>query len=146
MKKIKQIVLAILIGTTLITSCQKEGCTDRDAENFSSEAKSDDGTCTYESSFVFYYDGTTAQNLIDDGATNLTFYLDGNIIGSSSASVYWTNEPDCGSNGSITVTKPLGGVKNKTYSYRVIDQTGWEYWSGNLNFEANTCTSLELYF
>ncbi|TNE53564.1 MAG: hypothetical protein EP338_11110 [Bacteroidetes bacterium] len=30
-------------------SCKKEGCTDSNAENFNSEAKKDDGSCTYKS-------------------------------------------------------------------------------------------------
>jgi len=137
-------IVLLTASVTFFSSCAKEGCTDSAATNFSAEAKNDDGTCSFESSYVFYYDQNTAQNLLNDGATNLTFYVDGSIIGSSAASVYWTGVPDCGSNGSITVTKPLGGVKNKSYSYRVIDQTGWEYWSGILNFEANTCTSYKL--
>lgn len=129
---------------TFFSSCAKEGCTDSAATNFSAEAKNDDGTCSFESSAVFYYDQATSQFLLNDGATNLTFYVDGRIVGSSAVSVYWTSEPDCGSNGSITVTKPLGGVKTQSYSYSVVDQTGWEYWSGTLNFNANTCTVYEL--
>lgn len=38
-------IAAILICTTL--SCKKEGCTDATATNYNSEAKKDDGSCTY---------------------------------------------------------------------------------------------------
>jgi hypothetical protein len=58
--------------------------------------------------------------------------------------VYWTAAPNCGDNASITVTKDLGGVKTQSYSYSVKDQTGFEYWSGTLNFNANTCFATEL--
>jgi hypothetical protein len=38
-------IAAVLICTTL--SCKKEGCTDATATNYNSEAKKDDGSCTY---------------------------------------------------------------------------------------------------
>ncbi|MGB2458665.1 MAG: hypothetical protein ACPIA4_06475, partial [Flavobacteriales bacterium] len=58
--------------------------------------------------------------------------------------VYWTGAPDCGQDASVTVTKDLGNVKTQSYSYSVVDQTGFEYWTETINFNANTCTSLEL--
>jgi hypothetical protein len=39
------IACVFLVG---LSSCRKEGCTDRDANNFEIEAKKDDGSCTYE--------------------------------------------------------------------------------------------------
>lgn len=51
MKKQLNFTLSILMGLTFIlgtaTSCNRKGCTDSVAENFSSKAKKDDGTCTY---------------------------------------------------------------------------------------------------
>ena len=135
------IVLSVLF---LTASCKKEGCTDIDATNYSSEAKKDDGSCSFEGRHVIWYGESTANSLVMDGATTLTYYVDGQIAGSGAANLFWTGAPDCGQDGSITITKSLGGVKTQSYSYSVVDQTGWEYWSGILNFNANTCTSLEL--
>ena len=142
--KIKWTV-GILLGLALLTtSCKKEGCTAADATNFNVEAKKDDGTCSYEGRQVLWYGESAANGLVLDGATSLTYYVDGQLVGSSAANIYWDVAPDCGQDASLTITKNLGAVKTQAYTYKVLDQTGWEYWSGVLNFNANTCTSLEL--
>lgn len=135
---------AALLASMTTLSCKKQGCTDVDATNYDLKAKKDDGTCSFQGENVIWYGQSTADSLVNDGAVTLTYYVDGNVVGSSAANVYWTGAPDCGQNGSITITKDLGSVKTQSFTYRVVDQTGFEYWSGILNFKANTCTSLEL--
>jgi len=44
----KKVILLTVIGMVALTSCQKEGCTDPTAINYSEKAKKDDGSCTYE--------------------------------------------------------------------------------------------------
>lgn len=137
--------VAFSAATVFTTSCSKEqGCTDPDSVNYSSTAEEDDGSCRYEGKVVFWYNETAANGLTGDGAVSLTYYVDGQVVGSSSASTYWTGAPDCGQDASVTVTKDLGSVKTQSYSYSVKDQTDFEYWSGTINFNANTCTALEL--
>ncbi|MFT5820524.1 MAG: hypothetical protein ACI8ZM_001767 [Crocinitomix sp.] len=137
--------VGIILGLgLLITSCKKEGCMDIDAKNYNSEAKKDDGTCTYEGKHVVWYGESAADGLVADGATSLTYFVDGSLVGSGASNVFWTSSPTCGQDGSVTITKDLGSVKTQSYTYSVIDQTGWEYWSGIMNFNANTCTEVEL--
>ena len=143
MKKTLLLLTGLMI--LILSSCGKKGCADMDATNYNSKIKPKNScNCVYEGNVVFWYNQTTANLLLDDGATSLTYYVDGEIIGSSACNTYWTGVPSCGQNGSITVTKDLGSVKNKTYSYSVKDQTGFEYWNGIVNFTANTCQSVEL--
>jgi hypothetical protein len=93
---------------------------------------------------VFWYGKTTADSLIADGAISLSIFVDGNVVGSYATSVYFTPEPDCGQNSTVTVEKDLGDKNSIKLPYSVIDNTGFEYWSGNVEFEANTCNSIEL--
>ena len=72
--------------------------------------------------------------------------MDSKVVGSSATNVFWTGAPECDQSGSVTVTKELGNVKTQSYSYSVIDQTGWEYWSGTVNFNASTCFTTQLTF
>ena len=150
MKKIISFfVLITLIGGLSVTnSCKKDnkikGCMDKDSKNYDAAAQEDDGSCLYEGYVVFWYDQTASAGLIADGATALTFYLNGQVIGSSATSVFWTSAPVCGDNGSISVTEDLGKVKTHAYPLSVKDQTGFEYWNGIVNVDANTCLQSKL--
>ena len=137
---------AIIIAGLTFTGCKKEGCTDPDATTYDSGAKKDDGTCTYEGKVVFWYGATASAGLLADTppATSLTIYVDGAVVGSSATSVFWTGSPECDQSGSVTVTKDMGGIKSLTSTYSVKDQIGYEYWSGIINFTANTCLAQEL--
>lgn len=145
MKRLSYITMLLLIsGTVTLSSCRKEGCTDKTATNYNAKAKKDDGTCSYEGSIVFWYDLTTAASLQSIGETSLTYYFDGVIVGSQAASVGWTGAPECGQNGSITVTKSLGFVKSKSYSFKVVDQDGVTIWENTITLDANTCKKEQL--
>ncbi len=142
------IYLSLITAMVIMSSCKKndkiKGCTDKDSDNYNAAAQVNDGTCTYSGAIVVWYDSTASAGLAVDGATALTFYLNGQIIGSSAASVFWRTAPDCGQNGSITETKDLGNVKTQAYSLSVKDQTGHEYWNAVVNFNAATCVQFQL--
>jgi hypothetical protein len=147
MKKTSFILMALVISAFAImsSSCAKEkGCMDPESINYNPDAEEDDGSCEYEGRVVFWYNEATAAFLSLGDVTALTYYVDGTVVGSSAASVVWTGAPDCGQDGSVTVTKNLGNVKSKAYTYSVKDQDGNELWSGTLNFKANTCVAVQL--
>lgn len=143
MKK-KTIFGFVMIFMALAISCKKPGCTDPDAENFCDDCKDDNTSCQFTGEIVFWNNQATSNFLVNDDAISLTYTIDGAVVGSSAASVYWTGAPECGQTGSVTVSKDLGNVKNKTYTYSVKDQDGFEYWNGTANFTANTCTAIQL--
>lgn len=148
--KMKKISIIMLMGVSIlmINGCaKKKGCTDSSAVNFDSSAQKDDGSCTYQGKSTFWYGKNASDSLAAHGATALTYYLDGIIIGSSAASVYFTSSPACGQSGTISVTKSLGSVKSKSFPYVIKDQNGIAWWTGNLSLDASqSCTLTELTF
>ncbi len=148
-KAISLFIFVILIGGFSITnSCKKDnkirGCMDKDSKDYNATAQEDDGSCLFDGEIVFWYDKIASDGLIADGANALTFYLGGQVIGSSATSVFWSGSPACGQNGSITATEDLGKVKTHAYTLSVKDQTGFEYWNILINIDANTCTQYQL--
>ncbi len=66
-------VLSVLAVSILFfaTGCKKEGCTNQDATNYSSEADDDDGSCSFEGEVVFWYGESVANGLVAIGSTTL---------------------------------------------------------------------------
>ena len=139
-------LLTILLLTSIFcfNGCKKEGCTDPEADNFCTECKKEDHSCKFSGSVVFWFNQTAANGLINDGANVLYYYVNGSLVGSTAANLYWGSAPDCGNTGSISITKNLGSSKSFTENYVVKDQTGWTYWSGTVNYAAGKCYSIEL--
>ena len=141
-----KILLTVLFLATIFTfnSCKKEGCTDPEADNFCTECKKADHSCKFSGSIVFWFNQTAATGLVNDGATVLYYYVNGNLVGSTASNLYWGSAPNCGDSGPITVKKDLGTSKSLTESYVVKDQTGFIYWNGTVNYVAGKCYSIEL--
>ncbi len=145
----KKLITITILGMSLFSlqSCRpEEGCTNRDAANYSPDADKDDGSCKYTGEIVFWYNASTSTNLVDYLSESLTFYVDGSVVGSTATSVYWGSAPTCGQNASITVSKDLGTNKSKSFNYYVKDDFDEIIWQGTVNFEANTCTAYQLTF
>lgn len=143
----KQLLFSLLTLISIsIMSCKREGCTDPDSLTFDDKAKSDDGTCKYDGSITFWYNGQAADKMIAENITTLTFYVNNKIIGSTASNIYWTSSPGCEGGGNIYVKEDLGTAKSKSQSYKVLDQDGDEVWAGTVIFKANTCTATELLY
>jgi hypothetical protein len=135
---------AAAVALSLLTGCQTEGCTDPTAVNYESTADINDGSCNYEGEVVFWYNAATSQDVIDFYGESLLFYVNGQLIGSTAASVYWMGAPDCGQNASITYTGTWQNNTSKTVSYEVWDEDGYQWWSGTITLNANNCLALQL--
>jgi hypothetical protein len=145
MKK-KITFLATLFAAVVLTSCaKKEGCMDNSAINFDADAGKECNCCTYEGSIVLWVNQADAAYISTTGqATVLNYYFDGVFVGSTSAGQYWSGAPDCGQNGSMTVTKDLGESKSKAYELTVVDEDGYTWWTRTVNLDGNTCIASQL--
>ena len=133
------------ISLFLIASCVKEsGCTHKSAKNDSKTAEKDCNCCSYEGQYVFWYGKTTADWLVNNNITSLTYYVNGQIVGSQKASLYWTGAPECGQSASVTATKNLGSSKSRSYIFQVKDQDNVVIWEGIADYEGNVCSKMEL--
>lgn len=147
MKGVTLLTTVMLLSVAFVTdSCDNriKGCTDPDSINYDELAEKNDGSCRYEGQAVVWYGEEASEGLVEDGATALTFYVNGDVVGSSAASVYWADAPDCGENGSITFTEDLGKDRTRNFELSVKDQEGFEYWKTSIPLEANSCLVLEL--
>lgn len=145
MKNFIKLTFTVMTLAIFLGACAKEGCTDGIADNFCEDCKKDDGTCTYSASLQFWYGQSTATNLVTNGSTSLTYYIDNAIVGSSAASVYYTGDPDCATSGVVRQKKELGKEKSKAATYKIVDDLGDIIWSGSEIFDANkSCTSIQL--
>lgn len=106
--------------------------------SMSSCVKSTSGKVTF-----WYGQGVSlAANSI--GVTSFTFYLNNEIIGSSSANVYSVSEPTCGSGGAVSKTMDLDSEESATYNYKVVNQDGDIWWEGSVKIEDGGCLNQQL--
>lgn len=140
---IKTTLLLGVISLSFV-GCKKPGCVDGDATNYNEKAKTDDGSCVYEGTVLFWYGEDAAEEMVDDDADILTFYIDGKSIGSTEANLFWGSQPECGGSGTITSVRNLGNSLSYSGTYKVVDQDGFVHYQGVADFKANTCQAIEL--
>tara|TARA_B110000908_G_scaffold165482_1_gene215019 strand:- start:258 stop:710 length:453 start_codon:yes stop_codon:yes gene_type:complete len=110
MKKGQILLLAAILAVGTVTSCKKKGCIDANADNYSTEAKKDDGSCSYP---VINMSGTGTSGDISGGggtATGSTTFTQ------NSATLGWDMAQDASSGSfTLTITDAVGStVMTKT--------------------------------
>jgi hypothetical protein len=139
MKITKIFLLTFLLGVLAITSCQKKGCTDTSATNYDSDAKDDDGTCTFIPIITLigndtvkvtvggtYTDaGATAANQDGTSVTVTTDQASVNTAQTGSYSVTYTATNDYGS---VTATRTVNVVVSQgvwtSGTWNIVDNCG----------------------
>jgi hypothetical protein len=142
----KKTILFICLGLIMTTfnSCKKEGCMDIDAGNYSSEVKKDDGSCVYSEKLIIWQDLAASQYLTSVGITGLSFYVNGQLIGTCLATNYWTGTPSCEQTGIASTTIDLGKITTSTVNLEVKDQTGVSLWTDLVTITAGSCATYQL--
>jgi hypothetical protein len=142
MRILSFILIILSIG---LFSCKKPvtGCTDENALNWNWKAEENDGTCTYEVKGVFYHKAPFSQNLIDEGKTQINYYVDGELIGSKLPNSHWTYIPDCGNTEAIGFSRNIGTSLSATYNYILRDENGFSLDQGNITINGGECAAIE---
>jgi len=122
--KIYALVVSILLTTPFfLTSCTKE---DNKAQ-------------------VLVWQGfTCADSWKSVGVSSLTCYVNGQLMASQAATVYFNSTPNCSSNGGMKFEINL--QKNTTGRINIIvkDQNGLEWYNEQLDIKSSDCNLLEL--
>lgn len=143
MKLFKKISMLSIVVLSLY-SCEKPGCTDVDAINYSESAKKDDGSCLYKEKLIFWQDQTTSQAVQNAGITGLYIYVDGQLIGSTLATNYWTGTPSCSQSGNVNTEIDMGNQIVKTISYEIKDNNGNSLVSDTYTMISGDCNIIQM--
>lgn len=141
----KKSVLLLCVGIllTATSSCKKAGCTDLKADNYSSKAKTNDGSCLYSEKLIIWQDLDAAQSW-DGLAVVLKIYVDGSYLGSFSASEYLNSTPNCESNGQLNKIIDFGTATTKVVNIRVVDENDYEWYNNNVTMNAGMCSTYQI--
>jgi hypothetical protein len=143
MKLFTKISMLSIVALSLY-SCAKPGCTDSDAINYSESAKKDDGSCLYKEKLIFWQDQTTSQAVQNAGITGLYIYVDGQLIGSTLATNYWTGTPSCSQSGNVNTEIDMGNQIVKTISYEIKDNNGNSLVSDTYTMISGDCNIIQM--
>ncbi len=146
MKKILflQIVSVALVISTM-SSCKKKGCTDSTSTNFCTKCNADDGSCQYQGNVVIWWNQATSTTWTNNLVSSIEVWVDGVLVGSSAANVYYQSVPTCGANGSITCTKNLGTSKTASATVVIKRATfGTVLNTGSFTYTGGACVQLQI--
>ena len=143
----KRLLLISALSLLAVTSCKKKGCIDTNAKNYSSEAKKDDGSCTYEASAVFWIH---KDSYIGIPNPQVEVFIEGNSVGTMSTTTNYLTSPNCGEGG-VTYYAELNSEKNKIINYEIKysaqGPNGWTdflYKTGSTKINGGQCQSVEI--
>ena len=145
----KKILLLSLSLITLI-SCEKttiEGCTEPMAINYNPRASVNNNSCDFTGDIIFYLDQAAGLYLYDELVQELTFYVNGQIIGFQyNNGGFYTSEnpPNCSNNLFTSHSVFWSDNSYTTISWQAIDETGFVWFGDTETLLANECLSVEL--
>lgn len=112
--------LTLFLALNALTGCKKEGCTDPNSRNYNASANSENGSCEYDGSLIFW---CMPGNILEqNGVSIVTIKVNGQTVGSLPTSSSQLVAPPCGTTG-VTYYLDMGSNKTKIVSYEVLNST-----------------------
>jgi hypothetical protein len=93
---------------------------------------------------IFWQSQSNAQELGNFGITSLTFTVNGNIVGSMAANVYFNAVPSCGNTGGVNANINLGQSSSKSVLWKATDQDGDLVYEETATVQADGCLQVQL--
>ncbi|MBK9672320.1 MAG: hypothetical protein IPP56_11155 [Bacteroidetes bacterium] len=117
MKKIKRLTFAILLLTsTIYVGCKKKGCTDKNADNYESDAEKSDGSCAFRYSSAIEVTTPTNGNYDPFDGPDLFVQF------AKKSSSTWDYKSGTGSDSySTSLTTPSVMFTNEEWQYELYD-------------------------
>lgn len=139
-------ILVFSSFTLLLVACKKEGCMDHEAINYDPKAKKDNGSCNYVASIVFWQDQENADQKVSAGHTIYNFYINGQLKGSTSTSIYDIDgiSPDCGDPALLNVDLDLGHNYTDVISLSITNQNGVQLYLNDSKVIYGDCNKIQL--
>jgi hypothetical protein len=135
--------ILILSSVLIFLSCKKEGCTDVFADNYDEKAKKNNGSCQFSGNLTVWYGEDVATEIFNAGYSNVYFYLNGQLQGSTSSSVFVIN-PSC-NQGFISKDINFGSKDSDTFQLQVKGDDVDVLWDVSVQVSAkDNCRLLEL--
>lgn len=139
MKITKIFLLTFLFGVLTMSSCQKKGCTDTSATNYSSDAQSDDGTCTYAPKITLIGDATVevavgsvyndqGANAENNDGTLVVVTTDATTVNTAQTGSYTVTYTASNEYGTVTATRTVTVLITQdvwvTNTWDIVDDCG----------------------
>jgi hypothetical protein len=140
----KTVITFFVLTLFVSAACNRKGCTDIDAANYSSKAKKNDNTCQYTANGMIWFDQLKWLEFNGLGMSTVHFELDGESVGFVQITSYTGTPPSCGSPKGLALTRSLGKSKSKTYTLKVKKANGDLLDTYIYSMAANECTSFKL--
>lgn len=138
----------MLYATALVMSfsfsaCKKEGCTDALASNYDNTVDKDDQSCTFGSDVLFWYDANQGSFPLE--ASDLDFYLDTKLLGSSTGELARQGIPTCDSINIVSFPFEMDKTKSGIYFVEVKTKVNpTTVFSDTVNIFAGKCNTIDL--
>ena len=142
MNKARIAIFIFVLATA--SACNRKGCTDLDATNYSSKAKKNDNTCQYTGDGMIWFNQEKWLEFNGLGMSTVHFYLDDEAVGFIPITEYTGTAPSCGSPKGLSIRKSLGKSKSTTYILKVKKSNGDLLETHSFSLAANQCSTFQL--
>lgn len=139
------IFFSLITSSLLFNSCKKPilGCTDTLASNYDESAVKDNGDCKYAADILFWYNSNGSS--VTYSSSDVKFLLDGNSLGTSSASLGHTIAPTCDSTDVVKFNYDMAKNKSGIYTLQIrAASDNALIYTEVLNLVAAKCNIIEL--